>query len=186
MAFDIQEFRAQLQYDGYRPTMFQVTNITNPADNSAVLKIPYMVKAASIPGYRLGVIKPMYFGRAIGVAGDRDYETWTVQVICDEDFLIRDGMENWSNLMNSFQTNIRNVADGTSTAYKTNAIVSNFAKTGVPIRSYTFQGIWPINVGAIELNWENQNQIASFPVEFNVDWVEPSAPSTTGTAGGSF
>jgi hypothetical protein len=185
MAFDISTFRSNLQYDGARPTMFEI-NWTNPVDNSAALKIPTMVKAASLPAWQIGDIPVMYFGRAIHIAGDRTFDPWNTMVINDEDFLIRDTLENWSNSINTLKSNVRLFATSASSQYTSSATVTQYNKEGVPIRSYKFLNMWPRLVGPIELAWEAQNQVEQFAVVWMYDWFEPTQPTITGNAGGTF
>lgn len=96
MAFNINEIRSQLTLGGARNSLFSV-QITNPVNGIADIKVPFMVRATTIPEATLGVIEVPYFGRKIRLAGDRTYGTWTVQVLNDEDFLIRNALEEWSN-----------------------------------------------------------------------------------------
>ena len=53
MAFNIQEIRSQLVLGGARASLFQVT-INNPANSAADIKVPFMVKASSLPASTLG------------------------------------------------------------------------------------------------------------------------------------
>jgi len=92
MAFNVNEIRAQLTAGGARSSLFQV-QFSNPANAAANLKVPFLVKAAQIPASTLGTIEVPYFGRKVKIAGDRTFAEWTVTVINDEDFLIRNAME---------------------------------------------------------------------------------------------
>ena len=74
MAFNINEFKSQLTGGGARPTLFQV-QILNPVAPEADFKVPFMVRAAGIPGSTLGSYEVPYFGRNIKYAGDRKSET---------------------------------------------------------------------------------------------------------------
>ena len=69
--------------------------------------------------------------------------------------------------------------------YKSTAQVIQYSKTGVPIREYTFHGIWPAQIDPIDLDWSNQNAIELFGVTFEYDWWSVSGGST-GNAGGPF
>lgn len=177
MAFNINEMKSQLVYGGARQNLFQV-QIQNPVNGAAFLKTPFMVQAAQIPSSDIGTIPVFYFGRAMKLAGDRTFGEWTVNIINDEDFLIRNSMEEWSNAINRLERNVRDV-----NRYKAVATVTQFAKDGKPIRSYDFQGIFPSNIAPIELDWSTTDQIESFQVTFQYDYWTVGA-STTGNAGG--
>jgi hypothetical protein len=177
MAFNINEMRSQLVYGGARQNLFQV-RINNPANASGDLKTPFMVQAAQIPESQLGVIPVFYFGRQMKLAGDRTFGDWTVTVINDEDFLIRNAMEEWSNRINRLERNVRDI-----NRYKSNATVIQYAKDGSKLREYTFNGVFPSVISPIELDWGTTDQIESFQVTFSYDYWTVSG-GTTDRAGG--
>ena len=183
MAFNINEIRSQLTFGGARNSLFQVT-ITNPVNGVADIKVPFLVKAAQIPASTLGVMEVPYFGRKIKLAGDRTFGDWTVSVINDEDFLIRNAMEQWSNSIQSLQGNLRAFGSASPTLYKAQAQVTQFSKTGVPIRSYTFNSIFPSEISPIDVDWNSTDSIEEFTVTFQYDWWEVTG-GITGNAGGN-
>lgn len=164
MSFAINEFKAQLTGDGARGSLFKVF-ITNPILPAADFKVPFMVKAASLPASTLGKIEVPWMGRKIPFGGDRTFEDWTVTVINDEDFAVRNAMEAWSNAINSHQSNTRTLAQ----TYKSNAQVIQYSKSGLELRTYTFNGIFPINIAAIETAWAQTDEIEEFQVTFAYD-----------------
>jgi hypothetical protein len=183
MAFNVNEIRSQLTLGGARQSLFQVT-IQNPANSVADIKVPFMVRTAQIPSSDLGVIEVPYFGRKVRLAGDRTFGDWTVTVINDEDFLVRNAMEEWSNKINSLQGNLRTFGAASPLLYKANAQVTQYSKTGVPIRTYQFNGIFPSSISPIDLDWNATDQIEEFTVTFQYDWWEVSG-GVTGQAGGA-
>lgn len=140
MAFNINEIQAQLTLGGARPSLFQVF-ITNPVNSTGDLKTPFMVRTAQLPASTLGLIEVPYFGRKVKIAGDRTFAEWTTTVVNDEDFLVRNGIENWMNDINSHAGNVRNFASANDQQYKSTAEVTQYSKTGVPIRVYKFHGL---------------------------------------------
>lgn len=180
MAFNINDFRSQLTFGGAKAALFEVI-IKNPVNGIADFKIPFMVKAATMPPSTMGSIEVPYFGRKIKLAGDRTFDTWTVSVINDEDFLIRNAMENWMAAINSHQGNVTSLGTASPLQYKTQAQITQFSKTGVPLRTYNFNGLFPVEVGGIQMSWENTDQIEEFDVTFQYDWWEISG-GTTGNA----
>ena len=185
MTFDILQFKEQgLRYGGARPCLFQVTlgQALDPADQynpNALADFPFLVKAASLPSMVVSPIRVPYFGRHIKVAGNRDFEDWTITVFNDEDWNFRDMFEDWSNTINSLQGNLRTPSDLES-AYKSDVLVQQFDKQGNIIRGYNMLGAWPARISQIDLDWEAQNQIEVFQVMFSYDyWL----PDSTGVAG---
>ena len=129
-----------------------------------------MVQAAQIPEATLGQATVNYFGRQVKLAGNRTFPDWTVTIMNDEDFLVRDGMERWSNAINGLESNLRSAALATTAQYKTNATVTQFGKQGNPIRTYNFVGIFPITVGSITLDWGTNDAVETFDVTFAYDY----------------
>lgn len=177
MPFNVSEMRSQLTGGGARPTLFEV-QITNPINGVADFKIPFMVKAASMPASTVGQIEVPYFGRKIKIAGDRTFEDWEVTVINDEDFAVRNAMEQWMNAMNSHVGNLRDASRGSPESYKSQAQVRQFSKTGEMIREYTFNGIFPSNVAAIDTSWETNDSIEEFSLTLGYDWWTVSGGTT--------
>lgn len=163
--------------DGARQNLFQV-QFTNLGNGSADLKVPFMCQAASIPASNLGTIQVPYMGRFIKLAGDRTYDSWVVTVINDEDFRIRNALEEWSNKINRFEGNIRDID-----RYKSQAQVIQYGKRGQILRVYEFDGIFPSTVSPIDLGWDINDSIEMFQVEFQYDlWTVKGG--ITGNAGG--
>lgn len=181
MAFNVNDIRSQMSLGGARPALFQVI-ITNPVNPSGDLKTPFMVTSSQLPGSTIGTTEVPYFGRITKFAGDRTFEPWTVQILNDEDFLIRNALEQWSNSINDHVGNVTAFGSASPILYKSQAQVTQFSKTGVPIREYTFEGIWPQAVEPIDVSWESQNEIQRFGVTFEYDYWTVSG-GITGNAG---
>ena len=176
MAFNINQFKSELVGGGARPTLFQV-QITNPIEPAADLKLPFMAKTAALPGSTLGSTIVPYFGRQVKYAGDRVFEDWPITVINDEDFLVRNAMEAWSNAINSHDSNTRALPQN----YKSNGLITQYSKNGSPLRTYIFEGMYPIAIDAIPMAWEATDTIEEFSVTFQYDlWrVEGSTGIST-------
>src|SRR6184192_3332049 len=99
MSFDITTFRTNLIGDGARPNLFEVA-LQFPQFVSlgsiAAPKTTFMCKSAQLPGSTIGVAPVFYFGREVKLAGNRQYADWTIQIINDEDFIIRNAFEQWA------------------------------------------------------------------------------------------
>lgn len=176
MAFSITEFSSNLQYGGARPSKFSAL-ITNPIDATADAKIPFTFKAASLPGRNFGVINVGYMGRQIPLPGDPTFEAWTTTVYNDEDFAVRNTLEKWHSSMNSVEGNL--ALDGSAPSnYLSQGTVTQFDKAGNELRTYQFVGLWPSAIGAIELDWDNRDQIEVFQVTWQYAYYTVSSGST--------
>ena len=183
MAFNINDIRSQLTFGGARPSLFQCI-ISNPVNSSADFKLPFLCKAAQLPSSELGLIEVPYFGRKLKMAGDRVFAPWTVTIINDEDFLVRNAMETWNNSIQLYQTNTTALGSGAPGLYKSQATVTQFGKAGEILRTYQFNGIFPQVIAPIDLAWADTDVIEEFQVQFQYDTFH-GLNGTTGNAGGS-
>ena len=178
----ITNFRDRLVGGGARPNMFEV-NITLPeqiAPNGDISQdMRFLVKGAEIPAAVIGNIPVPFRGRVLPVAGDRTFDPWTVTVINDAQFNIRDAMEQWSNLINDLQFD---VGDINPADYQTKAEVFQLSRQSQgsggqsagkggeiiqTLRTYNFEGIYPNAVSSIPLDYGATDQIEEFQVTFN-------------------
>lgn len=164
MAFNINEFKSQLTGGGARSNLFQV-QILNPVDPSADFKSPFMIKTAGLPESTVGQFTVPYFGRQVKYAGDRTFADWSVTIINDEDFLVRNSLEAWMNAINSHDSNTRALPQD----YKSNALITQYSKDGNAIRSYVFEGLFPVSLEAIAMDWSTNDSIQEFGVTFAYD-----------------
>ena len=187
MAFNINDLRSQLTYGGAKYSLFQVQlNFPGSLGQTiAAAKAPFMIKAASLPASSLATIEVPYFGRRIKLAGDRSFEAWNVTVINDEDFLVRNALEDWSSSINAHIGNVSGFGTASPNEYKANASITQYSKTGQAVRRYEFRGLYPSDIAAVEMNWEADG-IQEFGVTFQYDWWSVSGVNgTLATGSGS-
>ena len=180
----IVDFRSRLKGGGARSNLFEVQmafpDFAKPV-NEALNDIPFLVKAAEIPASNIGKIPVPFRGRVLPIAGDRTFDPWTVTIINDTNFRLRDVMERWSDGINDIQT-----AQGTTNPeeYQTQAKVLQLSRgidtngkvrsnSNIPIlREYDFIGIYPNVVSSIPLDHGATDQIEEFQVTFNYLYYE--------------
>lgn len=177
---NVNEFVGAMKFGGARPTLFRV-NITNPVNPVADIQLPFLCKATTLPAVTLGVIEAPYFGRKVKLAGDRTYAEWTVTLFEDEDFQVRNALEQWHHAINSPAQNTRAFASASPFLYRSRAQVTQFSKTGQSLRTYEFINIWPLEISTIDLDWGNNDALEEYTVTFQYDYHEVSG--LTGTAG---
>ena len=171
---NIQSFRDRMIGGGARPNMFEV-NINLPdqigKDKNRDENMRFLIKAAEIPAANIGNIPVPFRGRVLPVAGDRTFDPWTVTIINDSNFKLRNAMEQWSNFINDLQTTqgVINPED-----YQTSATVKQLSREGeanpgpiTVLRTYRFEGIYPNVVSSIPLDYGATDQIEEFQVTFN-------------------
>ena len=173
--FSISTFRSRaLVGEGARANLFDVTmtGVTGLATND----ITYTCKAAQIPGSAVTAIDVPYFGRIVKVPGNKTFENWTVTIMNDESFSVRNAMEKWIATMGSHAGNKASIASLTGADAK----VMQYAKVGgAAIHTYTFKNIFPVSVAEITLGWDANDAIEEFAVEFAYDYWTHTGVVTT-------
>ena len=170
----ISDFKSKLTGGGARPNLFEVV-LAFPAavspvnENEVLQKSRFLVKAAALPASTIAPIDIPFRGRILKIAGDRTFETWTITVMNDTDFIIRSAMEKWMNTINKLDdgTGIQNPVD-----YQTDAMVHQLDRDGSTLRSYKFKSIFPTNISTIDLSYETTDTIEEFTVEMQVHYWE--------------
>jgi hypothetical protein len=182
MAFNINQFRAQLEYDGARPNLFEVY-MSYPGQvieaGAAATKTTFMAKATQLPGSTLGTVPVYYFGREDKVPGNRTFTDWTITVINDEDFVIKNAFENWSNLINAHAGNIRDPSMINSLGYSVQSYAIQYGKTGNIIKRYDFVGLWPADISPIDTDWGSNDTIEEFTVTLAYQYWTSTSPIPT-------
>ena len=179
----IKDFRSKMIGGGARSNLFEVeieyptlpdvkNDATGPKDTGK-----FLIKAAEIPAANIGNIPVPFRGRVLPIAGDRTFDPWTVTIINDTNFVIRDAMEKWSNFINDLQTSQGEINPET---YQKSAVVKQLSRKGKAdtdskigvLREYKFDGIYPNVVSSIPLDYGATDQIEEFQVTFNYLFYE--------------
>lgn len=179
--FNLNNFKSNFRNGGLRSDLFQVV-LTNPVNGISDLTSPFLIKATTVPSYTINPIEVFYFGRATKFAGRKTYEDWSTTLYNDEDLTLRNALEEWSNAINSPETNTRKLPSSDSSLYKSDAIVNLMSQKGDVIRTYKMVGLFPTSIQSIDLDWESENVVQT-QVSWTYDYfiVEPGV---TGNAGG--
>ncbi len=174
----ISNFKSALIGGGARPNLFVVELTTLPngvvwdADN-----FRYMCKASSLPASNIAAIDVPFRGRIFKVAGDRTIETWSVTIINDEDFKLRNAFEQWMEQIAKLDNNLGATLPE---SYMTNATVFQLGRGSTPsstdsvgnsnavLKQYEFVDIFPTSISAIDLSYDSSDTIEEFTVDFNV------------------
>lgn len=188
----IDVFKTKLAGGGARPNLFEVeAAFPSGLGLTADEDYRFLIKAASLPASSISVIDVPFRGRNLKIAGDRTFEPWTLTVINDTDFKIRNAFEKWMNYMNKLDDNAGII---TPAAYQadwkvfqlgrglrsasTNSAASGTSANGLPtgamptLKAYQFKGCFPTAVSAIDLSYDASDTIQEFTVELQVQWVD--------------
>ena len=204
----LSKFQSKLQGGGARPNLFEVSipNLPDAAKNSTPAAtwgseeqedFTIMCKGAQLPASTIGSIDVPFRGRILKVAGDRTIENWSITVINDENFNIRNAMEAWMNSIARLSNNtgavnpdsymadafVYQLGRGYSSGRHstTNSTTADGEKV-TPLKGYKFIDIFPVSVSSIDLSYDSSDTIEEFTVDFAVQSFESLPDDATGVA----
>jgi len=192
----IDDFKSRLIQGGARPNLFEVEMAFPSEDifpDIGDTTFRMMIKGAQLPASNIAEVVVPFRGRQLKVAGDRRFDPWTITVINDGDFKLREAFEKWANF-------ITKVSDGSGTInpndYQSNWIVNQLGRakftegrsidsdSELPVlRRYLMKGCWPSTVAPIELSYDTADTIEEFQVVMQVQYWE--AYQGSGSQGGA-
>ena len=175
----ISDFKSRLIGGGARPNLFEVrmTDLPDFVDDWPSETFQFMCKAAALPASNIAAIDVPFRGRIFKVAGDRTIDTWTITIINDEDFRIRNAMEAW---MDGIAKLSNNLGATNPSAYMRNATVFQLGRGANPrsenadgdrnavLAEYEFIDMFPTNISQIDLSYDSSDTLEEFTVEFQV------------------
>jgi hypothetical protein len=187
----LNDFKNRISGGGARPNLFECElNFPEAALGGASLndisdKTRFLVKAAALPGSTINVIDIPFRGRNLKIAGDRTFDPWTITVINDVDFTIRNAFERWMNYMNKHEDNSGELDPS---LYQKDMKVYQLGKAGMNnmstdgnmqvLKAYAFYGTFPTSISSIDLSYDQADTIEEFTVDLQVQWWD--ALSTDG------
>jgi hypothetical protein len=182
----LNDFKNRISGGGARPNLFEC-EITFPdalglgrAGNDPEDKTRFLIKSAQLPASTINVIDIPFRGRNLKIAGDRTFDPWTITVINDTDFKIRNAFEKWMNYMNkhednagelnpeNYQRNMKVYQLGKAAI--TNGITFTSAEKIKVLKAYEFYGTFPTSISAIDLSYDQADTIEEFTVDLQVQW----------------
>jgi len=168
---NINDFKAKLAGGGARANQFKVVM---PFPGYAqvggeIEDLAFLCQATSIPAMSVGSIPIKFRGRDVKIAGDRTFASWSVTVINDTDFKLRNAFERWQNGINNMSDNegLVNPVD-----YQVDAFIDHLDRNGNTIKSYTLRGAFPTTIDEIPLDYNTVDDIERFGVTFEYQYFE--------------
>ena len=172
MTASIYDFLANFQGGGARPNRYRVILTfpgTVPAGLQASNKISFTCSAAAIPASSLGVVDVPYMGRQVKVPGDKIWEDWNVQILLDNDFIGRSAFESWHDQLLGFRSNVAQADKVNPINAYARAQVNCLDRADNVTQIYRIDGMFPINVGEVQLGYDQNDQVALQPVTFAIN-----------------
>lgn len=180
MAQNISNFRAALQGDLARPNLFEVTLIFPLllGETYASRQVSLLCTSASLPGRSIGTLGVFYFGREIKLAGNTTFADWTITVLNDEDFAIRNAFERWQSGINTHVSNLRTLGNNPN-FYQADIQIVQYGKLGNGLKGYNLVGAFPVDVSPIDVDWSTNDTAENFTVTLAYQWWEGAGPGGT-------
>ena len=170
----VDDFKSKLKGGGARPNLFNAT-LNFPAYAGGDVELTsFLCKSAQLPQSSLGPLVVPFRGREAKLAGDRTFDEWTVSIINDTSFDIRDAFERWSNGINAHSNNtgLTNPVD-----YEADLILDQLDRDSSIIKRYQFRGAFPTLVGPIALSYDIRDEVEVFDVTFQYQYWESNTTS---------
>jgi hypothetical protein len=170
----VDDFKAKLRGGGARPTLFKAT-LNFPAYAAGDVELTsFLCESAVLPQSIVGLINVPFRGRQVKIAGDRVFEPWTVTIINDTDFQVRNSMERWMNGINGHASNtgLTNPTD-----YQTDLMVDQLDRDESVIKRYNLRGCFPTAVSEIAVGYGAVDEVERFTVEFQMQYWESDTTS---------
>ena len=164
---NISAFKSQITQGGARPNQFRV-KLTFPAfvgaaGTVAAQSAEFLCRSSLLPASNVDDITTYYRGRQVHFAGERTFQPWSVTVYNETNFNIRNAFETWSNgIVNYDATN----GFTQPLIYQTDMSVYQLDRNDQVIKEYRFFDAYPVSIGAIGLDYEDNARIEQFDVTF--------------------
>ena len=165
----VDDFKSKLVGGGARSNLFKVTMNYPGYAQGDVEQTSFMCKTAQMPASIIAPIPVLFRGRTLQIAGDRTFDPWSITVINDTDFAVRNAYEDWMNMINEHK---RNTGLTDPTSYMADMIVEQLDKDGSVLKKYDIRGTFPTTLGPIELDYGSENVIEEFEVELQIQYWE--------------
>ena len=168
---NINDFKAKLAGGGARPNQFKVT-MPFPGYSQVggeIEELAFLCKTTQLPAMTVPSFTVPFRGRQIKIAGDRTYADWTISVLNDTNFKLRNAFERWSNGINNSTDGegLTNPAD-----YQVDCFLDHLDRNGNTIKSYTLRGVYPTTIAGIPLDYEEAGNIEQFEVTLEYQFFD--------------
>ena len=163
----INDFKSKLKSGGARPNLFQVIGAFPGYAGGSVEELSFLCKAAQLPGSQYGEIIVPFRGRQVKLPGDRTFDQWSITVINDNNMGIRDAFERWMNAVNEHE---RNTGLSAPDDYGVDFLVQQLNKQGEIVKSYSMKDAFPLNIGPIEVSYDQTDSIEEFQVTLDFQY----------------
>lgn len=149
---------------GQRPNKYKI-DVQQPEGVQDLKDMNILCSQASFPGVTVQTIEVYQQGRKLVLPGHTEYDnTWEVTCYQTEGHDLRKELIKWKDHIDNFKQNKHQSNPLDSTSGGTS--VTQLDAQGNNAMAYEFQGLFPSDIGQVDLSDESQNQIQTFSVTF--------------------
>jgi hypothetical protein len=179
MANSIQDFISNFQ-GGLRPNRFRVIGAIGEDGDTT----DFHIISASLPASKISTIEVPYRGRIYKIPGNREYSEWEITILDDtaSGTVLWKDFHDWSENFNSHVANTLagGIAPGFGAGSNASAdgagmndwTVEQLDLNGVAVKKVTLINCWPSKVGAVSLSMDKNEELVSFPVTIQYQYIE--------------
>ena len=164
--FSVDQFKSNMTGGGARANQFFVA-LSFPdyvgAGAAASVQGAFLCSATTLPGSVVNPTIVQYRGREVKFSGERTFAPWTVTIMNDVSFNIRNAVEKWMAGMNGLQDN-----NGFTNpfVYSKNINVTQLDRNNNPLKLYELKSAFPVDMSEIALSYGDNDTIETYTVTF--------------------
>ena len=181
--FNVDQFKAAMVGGGTRANQFFV-GLNFPSyvgvGAAASAQGAFLCSATSLPGSVVNPTIVQYRGREVKFSGERTFAPWTVTIMNDVSFNIRNAFEQW---MDGFNGLVNNSGRTDPRQYQANLAVTQLDRNNNPLKFYTLFSAFPIDMSEIALNYGDNDTIETYTVTFQ--YQHYTSPFSGALSGGN-
>jgi hypothetical protein len=164
--FNVNQFKAFMVGGGARANQFFV-NLNFPGYVGggvlATAQAAFLCSATSLPGSVVNPTIVQYRGREVKFSGERTFAPWTVTIMNDASFNIRNKLEKWMEGMNGLANNNGRT---NPTEYQKNLTVTQLDRNNNPLKIYSIISAFPVDLSEVSLNYGDNDTIETYTCTF--------------------
>ncbi len=162
MAFDLEDFKANIKYGIARPNRYKISIIGSGIGDSIPEEVMMMAEEASIPGKSFATRVMGLYGPAINFPYQEIYTNLQITFICSSDFWERYWFEAWQQQI----VNPKSGYFGYLKNYVRKIIINQLDQEDKITYTIIVEDAWPLTIDNQNLSYKSQNDYHKLSVAF--------------------
>lgn len=131
--------------------------------------LEFFCRSAQFPGHSIDKVPVYYQNNKIYVAGDHEFIDWTLTVINDKTFTVRNNLEMWSD---SIKAKFGTYGATDIKEYMKTAYIYQLDENEKEIRTIKLLHTWPTEISPIEVSYDTQDTFQEYAITFAYAYYE--------------